>query len=156
MSTDSKPLSIEDVFENEYRKIDLMKIDQQLEQDYRFDTYAGIKQNYMEFCGQEADIESVTDLIEEVAGIHEEIKKRIGSFKVEDFGVDGFKDPYEDLVPRPKKYQDWEEVFHDMIVFHAVRPWAEIAFNVNHLMQKEREKKAEAQKVMEVIAGGKQ
>lgn len=153
----TKEKSIEEIFDEQYRQIDLMKIDQALSQDYRFDTYAGIKNNYTEFTGKDTmPIGECTKLIEEVHKIHKEIKKRISKFKAEDFGIDDFEDPYADMVPEPREYTDWADVFHDMILFHAIRPWAEIAFNVNNLMTKERKSKDDAKKVMEAIDGGRQ
>lgn len=125
---------IEDVFATQKAGM-LATIDVQIKQDSRFDTLMAIKQSHDRFFNNgEFDIDFSLDEAKALAGSvrseHEEIKKIIEAYTVEDATAEGFENPCDKLVDfmDPKS---WEEVFEQSVFFSAIQPYGQ-AFDDLH------------------------
>lgn len=118
---------IEDIFETQ-RKGMLATLEVQLSQDKRFDTYLAVRESHHRFHFEAPEtsisFEDAAKIIDEIYGIHVKIKEIVDSMTLEQFTAEDFVNPADALVEFGD-VTDWNEVFHQSLLFSAVQPYGQ-------------------------------
>lgn len=111
-----------------------LKLSTEIELCNRVTMHYNIRQKMVDYFGEAPHFDEVCEKCVDIHMLFENMIKNIMELKYEQFGVEDFKDPFEQLVPTRAHCENDNEIFDALLAFEVVRPYAEQMFQLNRLV----------------------